>query len=67
MFVGALVDQSHTWLNGRGILRPRRQANTMKRRSIDFGKTTEVCEMMKTGRPGKDEVFMFQVSIKHRS
>ena len=32
-----------------------------------FGKAPEVCGIIKTGRTGKDEVFIFQVSTKHRS
>jgi len=35
-----LVDHTHTWRNGLGILRPRRQENTMRSNAAMFWKNT---------------------------
>jgi len=65
--VAVLVDHTHTWRNGLGILRPRRQENTIDSFSGILERSEGECGIMKTGRPGEEQVFMLQVSTKHRS
>ena len=65
--VAVLVDHTHTWRNGLGILRPRRQENTIDSFSGIFERSEENRRMIKAGRPGEDEVLILQLPTKHRS